>query len=288
MSKRLTCSKRLADKSDGPAAHDISWQAFVAEVERMLSVVTYDRDPLARPCVVAQEAHRLRPRHYRVVFVLGLIEGEFPARLTERAPYTLAERAELRQAGLDLTETITDAGADLLQFYKAMSCASERLYLSFARTDVAGGELLPSYLIEEVQPFAAAPLQRIAPAFSYEEHELSWACSLDELAMRTARAQRLTDSLSGAGEHSATEIASRLLDARLPSWQMTSRGAGVELQRMNTAAGHPNSGRINDPSLLDALKDRFGPPTLWIATQINDYGICPFRFFARHALRLDA
>src|SRR5205085_4285770 len=146
------------EQADEQADDNIAWPAFVAEVERALASVSYDRGTVARPCVVAQEAHRLRPRRYRVVFVLGLIEGEFPARLTERAPYTLAERAELRQAGLDLTETITDAGADLLQFYKAMSRAVERLYLTFARTDVAGGELLPSYLIEEVQPFAASPL----------------------------------------------------------------------------------------------------------------------------------
>jgi ATP-dependent helicase/nuclease subunit B len=280
-------TKRLADKPDEPAAHDISWQAFAAEVERMLSVVTYDRDPLARPCVVAQEAHRLRPRRYRVVFVLGLIEGEFPARLTERAPYTLAEREELRHAGLDLTETINDAGADLLQFYKAMSRAVDRLYLTFARTDVAGGELLPSYLIEEVQPFAATALQRIAPAFSVEHYEAAQACSLEELAMRTARAQRQNKSLSSFADGSAMLAATRLLDSKLPSWRMTQRGAQVEWRRMTPVARDNNNGWIVDPALRNALKQHYGPEHLWSASQINDYGICPFRFFARQALKLD-
>ena len=77
-------TKRLAGMADEPAANDIAWPSFVAEVERTLSVITYDRDAMARPCVVAQEAHRLRPRRYRAVFILGLIEGEFPARLSER------------------------------------------------------------------------------------------------------------------------------------------------------------------------------------------------------------
>ncbi|HJQ24802.1 MAG TPA: PD-(D/E)XK nuclease family protein [Blastocatellia bacterium] len=262
---------------------DMAWPAFLADVERALASMSYDRSTPAHPCVVAQEAHRLRPRRYRIIFVLGLIEGEFPARLTERAPYTLAERAELRQAGLDLTETITDAGADLLQFYKAMSCATERLYLSFARTDVAGGELLPSYLIEEVQPFAAASVRRIAPAFSHEEYEMTWTCSLDELAMRTARALRL----SSEGKQAGTRAATDLLDSLLPSWRMTERGARMELQRMHVTP-NPNSGWINDPSLVAALKERFGPAHLWSATQINDYGTCPFRFFAQHALKLDA
>src|SRR5207253_6857887 len=108
---RDSIALRGAGHADERAAGEISWPAFVAEVERTLSVITYDREAAVGACVTAQEAHHLRPRRYRVVFVLGLIEGEFPARLTERAPYTRAERAELRQAGLDLTETITDAGA---------------------------------------------------------------------------------------------------------------------------------------------------------------------------------
>ncbi|HKP13605.1 MAG TPA: hypothetical protein VJZ91_15905, partial [Blastocatellia bacterium] len=109
---------RLMQQANDPAPEEISWQAFVSELQRMLSIITYDRDGAAAASVVAQEAHRLRPRRYRAVFVLGLIEGEFPARLTEHAPYTMAEREELRQAGLDLTETANDPGADLLQFHK--------------------------------------------------------------------------------------------------------------------------------------------------------------------------
>ncbi|MFL6276739.1 MAG: PD-(D/E)XK nuclease family protein [Blastocatellia bacterium] len=279
---------RGAGHLDERATGEISWPVFVAEVERTLAVVTYDREAVAGPCVVAQEAHRLRPRRYHVVFVLGLIEGEFPARLTERAPYTRAERVELRQAGLDLTETIMDAGADLLQFYKAMSCATERLYLTFARTDVAGGELLPSYLIEEVQPFAATPLRRIPPSFSGEGHELADTCSLEELAMWTARAQRQNESKSHTADQSAVRAANRLLDAQLPSWQMTERGARVELLRINAAAVAVNSGWINHPTLGATLKDTYGPAHLWSATQINDYGRCPFRFFARHVLKLEA
>jgi ATP-dependent helicase/nuclease subunit B len=281
-------TRRLTHQTDEHASGEISWAAFVAEVEGTLSVVRYDRETAALPCVVALEAHRLRPRRYRAVFVLGLIEGEFPARLTERAPYTPGEREALRQAGVDLTETINDAGADLLAFYKAMSRATTRLYLSFARTDVAGGELLPSYLIEEVQPLIASPVRRIALALSSEAYEMHETCSLAELAMRTAAAQRRSESTGGVADHSAMRAAIRRLDAELPSWRMTERGAQVERRRMTTAARDINSGWIIDETLSGALNQRYGPEHLWSASQINDYGICPFRFFARHTLKLDA
>src|ERR1051326_3424817 len=103
--------------------------------------------------------------------------------MAEHAPYTLLEREALRHSGVDLTETINDPGADLLQFYKTMSRTMERLYLMFSRTDVAGGELLPSYLIEEVLPFAHNSVRRIIPAMANHIDEMAQACSLEELAM---------------------------------------------------------------------------------------------------------
>jgi ATP-dependent helicase/nuclease subunit B len=279
-------SRRLRSPDDA-SAEMIAWHEFMFELDRMLAVITCERETITGPAVVAQEAHRLRQQRYRAVFVLGLIEGEFPARLTDRAPYTLAERDALRRAGLDLTETITEPGADVLQFYKAMCRATERLYLSYARTDVAGGELLSSYLIEEVQPFATTSLQRIAPDDFGERSDASAACSLEELAMRTARAQRQAQLARGARPSSATETDIQLLRAQLPSWRLSERGAQVEWQRLRSEEHDRYSGWMNDTSLRTALKERFGPEHLWSASQINDYGICPFRFFARHALKLD-
>jgi ATP-dependent helicase/nuclease subunit B len=273
--------------SQEKASAEISWHEFMLELDRLLAVITYDRDTQAKQAVVAQEAHRLRQRRYRAVFVLGLIEGEFPARSIERAPYTMAEREALRCAGLDLTETITEPGADVLQFYKAMSRAVERLYLSYARTDVAGGELLPSYLIEEIRPFATSPLQRIAPGSAGESAEASATCSLEELAMRTARTHRQARTSPGAAIDSATESALQLLRRTLPSWPLTERGAEAEWRRMSSAERVGHSGWIVDPALRSALKGQYGPDYLWSASQINDYGSCPFRFFARHALKLD-
>jgi ATP-dependent helicase/DNAse subunit B len=45
-------------------------------------------------------------------------------------------------------------------------------------------------------------------------------------------------------------------------------------------------GIIEDARLIELLNKEFGPDHLWNATQINDYGICPFRFFGRHVLGL--
>jgi len=270
------------EHEDAPSARRMRWADFLIELSRATAGVTYNRELPSGPAVIAQEAHHLRPRRYRAVFVLGLIEGEFPAKVAERTLYTLIERDELRRAGVDLTETTADAGADLTQFAKAMSRASEWLYLTHARTDLAGGELLPSYFLEETAAIAAVSQTRIAQSVGRA------ACtsgdevaSLDELALLTAHSLR--DSLAIGAAVSADHAAAReVLEAQLPSWQATMRGTRLEQHRI--ARG--GDGFIRDAELLRQLQHRFGKDHLWSASQMNDYGSCPFRFFARHALKL--
>lgn len=281
----------LVARLTGEAIGETRWANFYAELERAITTVTYEREHAISQAVVAQEAHNIGPRRYRALFVLGLVEGEFPAKSAERAPYTIIEREELRRSGVDLTETSTDAGADLTQFYKAMSRAAERLYLSHSRTDLAGGELLPSYLIEEVCAVADAKPVRIAQSVAKENRSINRdVASLEELALLTAHAINYS---AGGGRSfvdatdDETRAATRLLDSRLPSWQATVRGAAVEHRRLDRRTRDIYDGIIRDRGVIDLLKKRFGPEHLWSASQINDYGSCPFRFFAKHALKLN-
>ena len=259
---------------------EVGWSEFLSEIDNAVASTTFESPVQDGPAVVAQEIHNLRPRRYRGVFIMGMVEGEFPTRATERSPYTLFEREELRGAGIDLTETTADAGADLAQFYRAMSMAIDRLALSFPRTDLAGGELLPSYLVDEVKLVAPTRESRIAPAYSMTERPVSIdTASLQELASATAA--RVRESLIDA----ETEAALKFLNSNLKSWPNTMRASAVERGRLKGSADRFN-GKIEDSRLLELLNEMFGPEHMWYAGQINDYGICPFRFFASHVLEL--
>jgi ATP-dependent helicase/DNAse subunit B len=267
----------------------ISWFHFFKELDGAIAADNFPRQKESELAVVAQEVHSLRPCRFRAVFVLGLVEGEFPARAIESAPYTLVERESLRSAGIDLTETPADAGADLTQFYKTMNCASERLYISHARTDVSGGELLASYLVEELSLVAPAREVRIAQSFATGAQSLSSVASLGELASVTAYEMREyfiagESSLKSLDEQ--TRAANAMLDSRLQSWKATKRGARLEHGRLRGRDSKNIDGLIRAPQLIDRLKKMFGPERLWSASQINDFGTCPFRFYAKHVLRL--
>jgi len=63
----------------------------------------------------------------------------------------------------------------------------------------------------------------------------------------------------------------------------------MELRRMTNIYHHDQyTGRLRDPALIAQAAALLGPERLWSASQLNDYGYCGFRFFAKRLLGLEA
>jgi ATP-dependent helicase/DNAse subunit B len=93
----------------------------------------------------------VRARRFRVVFVCGLQEGEFP-RAGRLAPFLSDERRrELASAsGLVLRPREDALAAERYLFYSAVSRATERVYLAYRSSDEEGNLALPSPFIADV------------------------------------------------------------------------------------------------------------------------------------------
>jgi ATP-dependent helicase/DNAse subunit B len=65
-----------------------------------------------------------------------------------------------------------------------------------------------------------------------------------------------------------------------------SHAGTVELRRLSRTPHDTYSGRLQHSALI-AQAARFFENRLWSATQLNDYGICGFRFFAKRMLKLE-
>jgi ATP-dependent helicase/DNAse subunit B len=93
----------------------------------------------------------VRARRFRVVFVCGLQEGEFP-RAGRIQPFLSDDRRrELASAsGLVLRPREDALAAERYLFYSAVSRATERVYLAYRSSDEEGNLALPSPFIADV------------------------------------------------------------------------------------------------------------------------------------------
>ena len=140
---------------------------------------------------------------------------------------------------------------------------------------------MPSYLVDEVKLVAPTRELRIAPAYSTVERRVSKdTASLLELASATAA--RIREGLVDA----ETEAAQEVIDLKAEKLAEHQCGRQPSNAPGSTARRIALMGLSKSSRLLELLNEMFGPEHMWYASQINDYGICPFRFFASHVLGL--
>jgi hypothetical protein len=160
--------------------------------------------------------HQARGRQFRVVFVPGLAERVVPQRPRED-PLLLDERRRALDSGLVLQETRGAAERLLLKI--AIGAATERLYLSYPRLDVAETRArVPSFYALDVMRAITGrvPDHRVLAAEAADEGgaSLAWPAPRDP--------DRAIDDL----EHDLA-VLKPLLDARPAG---SGRGAGASLK----------------------------------------------------------
>lgn len=80
--------------------------------------------------VAVGTADRIRPNEPKVVFVIGMNQGEFPPKLGEQPFFTDGERGVLLEAGIQIGPTIVrQSDYENLYLYSALTAASQRLFL---------------------------------------------------------------------------------------------------------------------------------------------------------------
>ena len=112
---------------------------------------------LSGDAVLLAEPLEVRARRFRVVFVCGLQEGQFPRPATPEPFLSDERRFELAAAGGVRLRPREDAlAAERYLFYAALSRATERVYLAYRSSDEEGNLALPS-------PFVADVAELLAP-----------------------------------------------------------------------------------------------------------------------------
>lgn len=107
--------------------------------------------PTAADQVMIGSASMLRVSGVRCAILMGVCDGEFPARVSERGVFSDNDRRMLTDLGITLSGNMHDAAAEeLLYCYRAMTLPSEKLILLYRDTTTSGDACYPSLAIRRV------------------------------------------------------------------------------------------------------------------------------------------
>jgi len=264
-------------------AAQIDWRRFWSDLKQALETTTIepgDRSRAGRVLVTtAAEARGLPHQH---IYILGLSEGLFPADVPADPLYLDSEREGLQAHGIPLAtqaERFDDQGL----FYELISLPQETLTLS-RPTFQAGKVWIESRLWRAVR--------RVYPHLKPVTGQLGAVVPAEEAASETEALLGVAAQLNG-DDQSQAESALRIKnwlhrDAGFAAqWRRIETGRRVELGRLSFAPFDRYSGILSRPDLLAAVARQLGGERVWSASQLNDYGHCGFRFFAKRLLKLE-
>lgn len=275
----------LASSGIGSAETAVEWQQFHADLQVALEHRRLEpvggTNHSGRVLVTGVFESRGLPHDY--VFVLGLAEGMFPAPNVENVLFGDRARQQLRAlTGVEL-QTTAEQVDDTAVFYECCALAHQRLILSRPTLDERANLWAESVFWRAVQAvlsgaekitYRAGQVPNLTQAADKREASLALAAALNhpEPAAEAFHVNRwlLTHPEQGT------------------IWRSALRGRAIEAGRLDeTHPPDPFSGVLHDPTLIHKVAEELNEQRHWSASQMNDYGYCPFRFFSKRLLKLE-
>lgn len=266
----------------GEKSSIIEWTAFY---EDLLSGVknagVKQRNPIRSGRVLVTTATEARGLPHEHVYILGLSEGIFPAEIPEDPIYLDSERASLKRNGVFL-ETVAERADDNGIFYELISLPRQTLTLSRP-------------YIREGKPWVESHLWRMTRAvFSNLEprrYGIGAVVPMDEVTCLDEVLLAVADGCNGqrddlVRDHHPLYMWLQRDEMAAPYWLNIEHGRETETRRMSRQPHDMYSGCIRHPELLDYIQEQLGNRRVWSASQLNDYGTCPYQFFAKRILNL--
>lgn len=275
----------LEELADVLAGESVSREAFADTLSAALDGLDLGLVPPTVDQVLVGSAERTRVGAARVVFVLGLGDGMFPARPTDSALLPDAERRQLEAAGMGLRASVrAQARDERLVAYMALTRASEKLVVSRPVATDEGTAIAASPLWEAIAAKFGAAERADRPAAgggaepprTGHVHPVlaagSWPAMVSAVTAWASRGAPPHDTLSAAA-YDALRGAFR--DS--PHAQATVRTLWPSLQRESI-----------DLTLSAAVLERLygGRDAIELTCDaMSTFAACPFRYFVEEVLR---
>ena len=245
----------------------LSTERYIAVLQEGLSTYEVGVIPTTADQVLFGSLGRTRARSVSALFVLGAVEGVFPAYARNDGMIDDAERASLSALGLPaLPSSRESTEKELADVYGAIARPSRRLYLSYP-LGMGAESGVPCKLIDTIRAIFpdVKPGTDLAPAPPVSaEGGFSRLVERLRTGVDEGRFEEGTQSLYAAF-------------AAAPAY-------AARLQQAESALFHQSSPEPFGWELAAAL---YGAPLYGSATRLETFNACPFKHFVRYGLRIE-
>ena len=244
----------------------ISLEEFSELLDAGFSEVKIGVIPPGSDRVVVGDMERTRLKDVKVIFLLGVNEGNIPKNLTGGGILSQMEREFLEEHQVSLAPTAKEqVYLQKFYIYYVLTKASEKLYLSYAAADFHGAALRPSYLKEV--------LEKLYPALAMEVQETEY---FDELETARQGLDYLTKKISQE-EKCENEL------CQLMGWYEKSPEFQERFEKLWQQLLKGDAQSSIGAAVAKAV---YGEEGIYSVTRLEKYAACAYAHFLQYGLRL--
>lgn len=250
-------------------AQEQSFDRLLARLGHLIEKGNFRRTPRTANAVIVCGADLAPNQLAKEVFIAGLADGEFPKRSSQRGFVSSDEVAKWATFDVNIQNPRFHPAFEYALFSSLVHRAESRVHLSCPLSDMGGDELTPSFFITEGDSEFEHNSPAVSPFTGAHEKPLSPRDYVGHYGWRFG-AHLVTQELP---LHPEIENLHEKLSAPL----------SVAMARANNFAASSFNGYLTDFVKTKAIS--IALPNSWSASQLNEYGKCPFRYWVARILR---
>jgi len=151
--KRLwSCIMDILDSIAGTLGEKmITFSEMSRIIKSMIGKLEYSVPPQTLDSVTVASARTARLSAPKIVFVIGANDGDFPSTGNTHGIFSETDKCRLAENGIDISHSLSEViSAERLVVYKALSYASQKLFITYTLSDLSGTSKYPASVIDEI------------------------------------------------------------------------------------------------------------------------------------------
>ncbi len=130
---------------------NISKTEFYDALNTAVSLLSIGVIPQMLDEVSFGSADRIRPSRPKIAFIIGANQGVFPKTISNSGILSLNERRILIEQGVEISDNAVSSAIDEeFLVYCNLCCASEKVYISYARQSISGDDREPAVFLQSI------------------------------------------------------------------------------------------------------------------------------------------